>query len=338
MPTPTAIIGANGYAGAELLRMIWAHPELDLRYVVGGRRGKGRVSDTWPALTGHPLGGFELSSLDIEEIVGQAELVFLALPHGVSAPMVARFLSAGLQVVDLGADFRLRDAALWQRSYGTPHQCPNLLQDAVYGLPELNGSALPGARLIAAPGCYPTATTLAAWPLVQLGATWVVADCMSGISGAGRSPGARNLYGSVNESVVAYGMGGSHRHTLEMEQNLKGAKVSFTPHLVPMTRGLLATVHAQLDLPASKVREAFAEAYEAHPMVILREQAPATGDVRGSALAHLHVAVDEARGVVSVSCAIDNLLKGAGAQALQALNLANGWPETLGLPLIPALL
>lgn len=338
MPTHAAIIGANGYAGAELLRMIWAHPELELRCVVGGRKGGGKVSDTWPALSGQSLGDFPLSSLNLEEIAKDVELVFLALPHGVSAPLVVHFLSAGLQVVDLGADFRLTDPGLWQRSYGEAHPCPELLREAVYGLPEITGRELIGARLIAAPGCYPTATTLAAWPLVQLGASWLVADCMSGISGAGRSPGPRNLYCAVNESVVAYGMGGTHRHTLEIEQNLKGARVSFTPHLVPMTRGLLATVHAQLELPAAKVKLAFSQAYAEHPLVVLRDQPPATGDVRGSALAHLHVAVDERRGVVSVSCAIDNLLKGAGAQALQALNLANGWPETLGLPLIPALL
>ncbi|MFT5583960.1 MAG: N-acetyl-gamma-glutamyl-phosphate reductase [Cognaticolwellia sp.] len=336
MPTPTAIIGANGYAGVELLRMIWDHPQLDPCCVVGGRRGGGQVSDTWVALRGHPLGKMPLEKLDVPKICAQAELVFLALPHGVSAPLVAQFLSAGLQVVDLGADFRL-DAARWERSYGAPHAYPELLAQAAYGLPEI--SPVPrGARLIAGPGCYPTATTLAAWPLANLGAKWLVADCMSGISGAGRSAGPRNLYGTVNESVVAYGMGGVHRHTVEMERNLKGASVSFTPHLVPMTRGLLATVHAQMDLPATKVKQAFVQAYDVHPLVVLRDEPPATADVRGSALAHLHVAVDEIRGVVSVSCAIDNLLKGAGAQALQALNLANCWPETLGLPLTPVLL
>jgi N-acetyl-gamma-glutamyl-phosphate reductase len=336
MPTPTAIIGSNGYAGVELLRMIWAHPELQLSCVVGGRRAGGCVSDTWPALRGHALGSLPVESLEPAEIAARAEVVFLALPHGVSAPLAAQFLAAGLQVVDLGADFRL-DAVRWERSYGTPHAHPELLAQAVYGLPEIAPVPL-GARLIAGPGCYPTATTLAAWPLVELGATWLIADCMSGISGAGRSPGSRNLYGTVNESVVAYGMGGVHRHSLEMERNLEGASVSFTPHLVPMTRGLLATVSTRLDLPAAKVKEAFSQAYDAHPLVVLRDEPPATADVRGSALAHLHVAVDELRGVVSVSCAIDNLLKGAGAQALQALNLANGWPETLGLPLTPVLL
>ena len=336
MPTSTAIIGTNGYAGVELLRMIWDHPQLDLCCVVGGRRGGGQVSDSWPALRGHPLGGFSMKSLAVSRICAQVDLVLLALPHGTSAPLAAQFLSAGLQVVDLGADFRL-DAARWERSYGKAHAHPELLTQAVYGLPEVRPVPL-GARLIAGPGCYPTATTLAAWPLVQLGAQWLIADCMSGISGAGRSSGPRNLFGTVNESVVAYGMGGVHRHTIEMERNLEGAFVSFTPHLVPMTRGLLATVHAQVDLPASKVKQAFVRAYDAHPLVVLRDEPPATADVRGSALAHLHVAVDEPRGVVSVGCAIDNLLKGAGAQAIQALNLTNGWPETLGLPLTPVLL
>lgn len=280
----------------------------------------------------------ELSSLDVAEVIGGSELVFLALPHGVSAPLVARFLTAGLQVVDLGADFRLGDAALWLESYGSPHPCPGLLETAVYGLPELVDGSLSGARLIAAPGCYPTATTLAAWPLVSLGASWIVADCMSGVSGAGRSPGPRNLYCAVNEASVAYGVGGTHRHGLEIERNLGGVKVSFTPHLVPMNRGLLATVHAQLPCSADEVNAAYAAAYEGHPLVVLRDRPPSTGEVRGTAMAHLHVAVDPGRGVVTATCAIDNLLKGAGAQALQALNLANGWPETLGLPLTPVLL
>lgn len=339
-PTPTAVVGASGFAGVELVRMVLQHPRLQLSAVSAKGSAGQRVDQSWPQLSGLPVGEMQIEAVDAKALAAKAEIVLLALPHGVSAPIAAQLLKEGVQVVDMGADFRLPDAAQWEEVYGSPHAEPQLLGAAVNGLVELNRAALPGAQLIAAPGCYPTATTLAAAPAVRhLGVDWVISDCMSGVSGAGRKLSATTHYCAVNESVSAYAMGGVHRHSVEMERLLAPARVSFTPHLVPMTRGLLATVHMRpSQLPTqAQVTALYREFYADSPMVVWRDGPPGTDSVRGSARAHLHACVDQKRGVLSVSCAIDNLLKGAGAQGIQALNVARGWPETMGLPLFPVL-
>ncbi len=343
-PTPprhkVGIAGVSGYAGVELLRLVLGHPHLELAALAGGSSAGRTVAQLWPGLAGHP-GLPRVSSMDELAEMDDLDFIFLALPHGVSGPWLAAHpgLLDRTRVIDLGADFRLRDPAAYAAAYGRPHPIPALLDTAVYGLPELHGDRIPGARLVANPGCYPTATALAALPLVEAGlARWVVSSCVSGVSGAGRKPGARNLYCEVQESVVAYGLAGSHRHTPEMEQTL-GLPVSFTPHLVPMVRGMLATVcmgvtdNADLDAISGIYQGRLGDC----PAVRLRDTAPATGEVRGTALAHVHVAVDAQRRVVTATCAIDNLGKGASAQAVHNLNLMLGLPELTGLPTVPLL-
>lgn len=340
MALRVGIAGASGYTGVELLRLLLAHPQVVVTKLSGGRAAGQPIEASWPALAG--LGLPALQPLD-SAFCADLDVLFLALPHGVSAGLVAELvaaglLQAGLTVIDLGADFRLRDPAVHAAAYG-PHPHPALLAQAVYGLPEANRAQIAGARLIANPGCYPTATAIAALPLVRaLGASWIVADCLSGISGAGRSPGPRNLYCETTERAVAYGVAGTHRHTPEIEQ-LLGVPVTFTPHLAPMSRGMLATVHARVPtLPSpADLRALYAQAYADHPMVVVVDTPPSSGDVRGTARAHVAAFVDAARGVITATCAIDNLGKGAAGQAVHNMNIACGLPETAGLPLLPLL-
>ncbi|MBL8618325.1 MAG: N-acetyl-gamma-glutamyl-phosphate reductase [Deltaproteobacteria bacterium] len=340
MTLRVGIAGASGYTGVELIRLLVAHPQVEVVALSGGRAAGQPVAKSWPALAG--LGLPDLQPLSLELCAG-LDVLFLALPHGVSAGFVGELVAAGqlargLRVIDLGADFRLRDPAVHAAAYGA-HPHPELLAQAVYGLPERFRDQIRGAALIANPGCYPTATAIAALPLVDaLGADWVVADCLSGVSGAGRSPGPRNLYCETTERAVAYGVAGSHRHTPEIEQ-LLGVPVTFTPHLAPMSRGMLATVHARVRrLPsAAELRALYDAAYADHPMVVVVDSPPSSGDVRGTARAHVAAFVDPARGVVTATCAIDNLGKGAAGQAVHNMNLACGLPETAGLPLVPLL-
>lgn len=334
-------MGASGYTGVELVRLLHTHPELTLTHVLADRAAGRPLGAVWPGLLGLPEAQLVVGAFDAAEPTRGLEgcdVVFLALPHGLAAQAVPALLAAGMRVVDLGADFRLRDPEVYRGAYGLVHASPQLLGEAVYGLVELHRERLRGARLIANPGCYPTAVGLSAAPLVRAG--WagdlLVADCLSGVSGAGRSPGPRNLFCEVGESAAAYGVGGSHRHVPEIEQEL-GLPVVFTPHLVPMSRGMLATVHARpARLPArDEVRAAFQDAYGHEPMIVLRDEPPSTLDVRGSNRAHVFATVDARRGVITVSTAIDNLVKGASGQALQALNVALDLTETHGLPLLP---
>ncbi len=331
MSIRAGILGVSGYTGGVLYGLLSDHPEVRLGAVAGRRSAGKRLSEVWPGLSGWD--DREVVPAEPERFEGY-DVVFLALPHSTSGALAPRLLAGGALVIDLGADFRLKDPAVWRRTYGSEHPAPELLAQAVYGLPEVNRRALAGARLVATPGCYPTATALAALPLAEGELTdWIVADCISGVSGAGRDPGPRNLYCEVQESASAYGLAGGHRHGVEMEQ-LLGLPVTFTPHLAPLRRGMLATVHARLKAPmsAAELRARYTERYAGCPAVALRGGPPATGEVLGSARAHVHVAVDEARGVATAVCAIDNLMKGAASQAVQCMNLALGLPELTGLP------
>jgi len=338
MTRSVGIVGISGYAGIELNRILQTHPMVRVSMVAAGRAAGEALDGSWPGVD--PRGTVSIEEPDPARLAERCEVVFLALPHGVSAPLVQPLLDAGLTVIDVGADFRLKDPAVWTDTYGSEHPAPGLLSEAVYGLPEKNREALHGARLVACPGCYPTAVAVAALPLVEAGlADFLVADCLSGVSGAGRKAGSRNLYGEVNDSSVAYGMGGTHRHVVEMEQ-LMGVPVVFTPHLVPMTRGMLATVHVRPtgELPDTATLNALYERrYAGHPMVQVARQPPATREVRGTARARVHPVVDPKRGVITVTSAIDNLGKGAAAQAVHCMNLALGLPETTGLPVHPFL-
>lgn len=332
------VVGASGYTGVELLRILTTHPEFDVVYLAAGRSAGENINQIWPALSGlldQPVVSFEAAAA-----AAACDVVFLALPHGISASHTPALLAGGCTVVDLGADFRLKDAAVYERHYRVTHPCPELLSQAVYGLVELTRADLPGARLIANPGCYPTATTLAAWPLVKagFGHNWLVADCVSGVSGAGRKAVARNLFCEVAETVKAYSPGGKHRHVPEIEQTL-GVTVVFTPHLVPMKRGMLATVHVPVGdaLDFDGLRSLYHSTYADDSMVVIRDDQPATGDAVATNRAHIGLALDRHRGVATITCAIDNLVKGAAGQAIQAANVALGLPEAAGLPLFPVL-
>lgn len=327
------IIGASGYAGAELLRLVASHPNLDLRWATGDTQAGSRIADLYPSLLGaYPDMLFR--SFDPNAVDG-LDVVFLALPHGKSQELVPNLRGRAKIVIDVAADFRLKDASLYPTWYGEPHCCPALLAEAVYGLPELHRDELRNARLIAVPGCYPTAATLALAPLVRLGAiarSGIIVDAGCGVSGAGRTLKHGNLYGTVAETYEAYGLL-NHRHTPEMEQNI-GAQVLFTPHLLPMTRGILATCYAR---PTGKTSTAQLLAllrgvYANEPFVKVVEAPPTTKATAGTNLCLVTARYDERTETVIVISAIDNLVKGTAGGAIQSLNLALGLDETLGLP------
>ncbi len=339
--TPVAVLGASGYTGAELLRLLLDHPRVEIAALAAERAAGARIDRVFPHLAGRL--DREVEPLDPDQIAPRAEVIFSCLPHGASAGAVAALVARGRLVVDLSADFRLRDAGLFAEWYGT-HPHPELLAGAVYGLPELHREELRGARLIASPGCYPTAAILAAAPLLARGLVRprLVVDAKSGVSGAGRSPSQATHFSEVGEGVRAYKVAGSHRHTPEMEQELSRAaggasvRITFTPHMVPMTRGILACVYGEPTDPARSAadyRAALVEAYRGEPFVTVLDEGllPDTAHVRGSNRAHLAVVLDARAGVVVAIAAIDNLVKGASGQAIQAMNLALGWPEAEGL-------
>jgi len=336
-----AIVGAPGYAGIELTRLVLGHPEMNLRMVTSAAEAGRRVDDVYPQLSG--LTDLVYTEPDVSEIVDSARLAFLAVPHTAALAIAPALLQAGMTVVDASADYRLKNSAVYESWYGTAHTSPDLLSSAVYGLPEIDRSGIAGAKLVACPGCYPTAALLAAVPALQAGvvdSARVFIDAKSGVSGAGRSANAGTHYSTVNESLQPYKVG-THRHTPEIEQGLslaagRNVKAVFVPHLVPMTRGLLATVYLDLTAPKT-VDEAVAlyrERYDGEYFVRVHDagRMPSTAEVRGTNRAHIGIAVDPA-GVLVVACAIDNLVKGTAGQAIQCANLALGFQETSGLTL-----
>ncbi len=319
-----------------MLRILRAHPNLDPVWFAAGASAGTPLAASWPGLSG--LYPDTIEAFDPDVAAERCDVVFLALPHGVAAAKAPQLLDCGLIVVDLGADFRLKDPAVYQRFYKIEHASPGLLDRAVYGLVELNRDALPGADLIANPGCYPTAVSLAVAPIVKHAGRgdWLVADCISGVSGAGRKAGSRNLFCEVHDCAAPYGLAGAHRHTPEIEQTL-GTRVTFTPHLAPMTRGMIATVHTPWTGGQQLLTDLYAQAYADEAMVVLRDETPTTADARGTNRAHVHVSLNAERGIVTVVSVIDNLVKGASGQAVQAMNVALGLDETAGLPVFPVL-
>ena len=343
------IIGATGYVGAELVRLLARHPNVNLV----GLSGRGRDHD--------PIGGVHphlaTTGLTVHAELPPTDAVFMALPHGAAAELVPDLVAAGIAVIDQGPDFRLRDPADYPRWYGFEHPRPDLLELAVYGLPELHRAELTRlvdepVAIVGAPGCYPTATLLALAPLARAGLIGdLVVDAKSGVSGAGREAKPELHFGEVNESVKAYGLGG-HRHVAEIEQELAtltalegldpGANpgivaVDFVPHLIPMTRGILSTSHVRPTRPVTQgeLDELYAAAYADEPFVTVVSTPPATKHVTGSNQVLIHVRRDERTDRILAIGVEDNLVKGAAGQAVQAFNLVHGLPETTGLEQLP---
>jgi N-acetyl-gamma-glutamyl-phosphate reductase len=330
------ILGASGYTGSELLRLLAGHPEFEVAVATAHSHAGETVGAHTPSLAAaYP--GLVYEGNDPARFDG-LDLVFCGLPHGESQRIVPDLRARVGLVVDLAADFRLHDPALYPRWYGEEHAAPELLDDAVYGLPELFRDGLAGATLVAAAGCYPTAAGLALAPLVRAGLvqpTGIVVDAASGVSGAGRGLKESLHFGSVDEDFTAYGLL-THRHTPEMEQII-GGEVLFTPHLAPMVRGILATCYSR---PAAgstpttdSVMAALHDAYDAEPFVVVTDTPPSTKATTGANAAHVSAQVDPRTGWVVSLCALDNLVKGASGQAIQCANAALGLSETTGLPL-----
>ena len=327
------IIGASGYTGAELLRLCAAHPEFDVVYATGDTQAGTLAADLYPSLAGaYPDLLFETFDITRTDCL---DLAFLGLPHEASMALAPQLVGRVGCVVDLSAAYRLRDAALYPQWYGFTHDQPELLATAVYGLPELHRADLGGARLVATPGCHVTAATLALAPLVLAGlidTTDIVINSITGVSGAGRALKHGSMFCTADEDVTAYGLL-DHRHTPEIEQEV-GAQVLFTPHLAPLSRGLLSTSTARpttAALATTDVIEALVEFYRDEPFVTVRQASPSTKATLGSNMAHLTARVDSRTGTVLAICALDNLTKGASGGAVQAANVALGLPETAGL-------
>jgi len=343
------IVGATGYVGAELVRLLSRHPNVEIVGLSGRDRQDEPIGDHHAHLA--------TTGLAVGSQLPEADAVFLALPHGVAAAMVPDLATAGTAIIDLGPDFRLRDPDDYPRWYGFTHPNPGLLEIAVYGLPELHRTELMDlvdapVAIVGSPGCYPTATLLALAPLARAGLIGdLVVDAKSGVSGAGREAKAHLMFGEVNESVSAYGLGG-HRHVAEMEQELATAAaregldpganpgataVDFLPHLMPMTRGILSTSHVR---PTRAVTQAeldalYGGAYADEPFVRVVAAPPATKHTLGSNHVLIHVRLDERIGRIIVIAVEDNLVKGAAGQAIQSFNLVHFLPETAGLDQLP---
>jgi N-acetyl-gamma-glutamyl-phosphate reductase len=333
--TTVGIVGASGYTGAELLRIAAHHPDFEVVVATGDSMAGRRAADLYPSLRlAYP--DLVVTPFD-PAAVGGLDLVFLGLPHDASMQLAPSLVGKVGCVVDLSAAFRLKDPSAYPRFYGFEHTQLDLLASAVFGLPELHREDLKGAELVATPGCHVTAATLALRPLVEAGlveTTGIVVNTLTGITGAGRSPTDTNVFTNIDSNAVAYGLL-SHRHTPEMEQEI-GAQLLFTPHLVPMSRGLLATctAPATAGCTADAVTDALASFYVDEPFVAVLDVPPATKSVLGSNAAHVSARYDERTGTVISMCAIDNLTKGASGGAVQAANVALGLDENAGLTAI----
>jgi N-acetyl-gamma-glutamyl-phosphate reductase len=334
------IVGATGYTGAELVRILSRHPEVELAVLTSRSYEGEEMAGVFPHLTGFT--DLKLVPFQKEKLALECDVVFTALPHGYTASMAGEVLAKGKKLIDLGADFRFRDARVYEEWYGVKHEAPALLAEAVYGLPELYRQQLKGARLTANPGCYPTASLLGLAPLVRAGAIVpenIIIDAKSGVSGAGRKLNLRVHYAEVNENLQAYNVG-RHRHTPEIEQELSAAagtelRISFTPHLVPQTRGILATIYTEMKtvITTAALLDIYRDFYRHEPFVQVLPEGnfPQTKSVAGSNYVHLGAVADPRTGRAVILAALDNLVKGASGQAVQNLNLMFGLAETTGL-------
>jgi N-acetyl-gamma-glutamyl-phosphate reductase len=346
-----AIIGASGYSGEELVRLILHHPHTELVAVTSRQNAGQTLAQVFPRFASHPrTQSLQFVEPDAARLSKQADIVFLALPHGVAAEYAVPLLGAGCLVIDLSADFRLRSAEVYKEFYAHDHPAPELLARAVYGLPEVYREQIKQSRLIASPGCYPTSILLPAIPLLQAGIVkphGIIADSLSGVSGAGRKAEVDYLFCECNESVRPYGVP-KHRHLSEIEEQLSfaaGTKVTvqFTPHLIPVNRGILTTLYFELEQPFSnaaglfaltgRITECYAKAYACEPFVrVLDGKAlPDTKNVVGTNVCEIAWRLDPRTGRLIVMSAEDNLVKGASGQAVQSMNILCGFPETAGL-------
>lgn len=338
-----AIIGGSGYTGLELLRLLARHPGVTVTAATSREYDGKPVSAVFPALAG--ICPLNFSWPDPARLAGMAELFFVALPHQTAMAVIPALLEAGARVVDLSADFRFRDRAVYEDWY-QEHTAPHLLAEAVYGLPELYREAIAAARLVGNPGCYPTSVILGLAPLLREGLIephGIIADCKSGVSGAGRGVSLSTLYCEVNDGFRAYKVAG-HRHTPEMEQELsrlaeEPLQITFTPHLVPMNRGILATIYATPKNPAAEgeILAAYQRFYHQEPFIRLcpPDTLPNTAAVRGSNFCDLAIRLDKRTLRLIIVSAIDNLTRGASGQAVHNMNLMLGFPETQGLEIVP---
>ena len=331
--TKVGIINVTGYAGVELARLLYQHPEVELVSVTGRSAAGQRLGEVFPHLAG--------IDLDIKAELGEVELAFSAMPHQASATEVIPLLKQGTKVVDISADFRLNDAAQYGQWYDSTHPAPELLKQAVYGLPELHRSQVASTQLVANPGCYPTGAILALAPAVRGGLIEpdIIIDSKSGVSGAGRSLSRQAHFSEANEDVAAYALEG-HRHLPEIVQELnllsaqKPLSITFVPHLIPMTRGILTTCYATLKSGKKGKKELsriYEDFYRDEPFVRVVDSPPHTKHTWGNNLCLIHPTIDARTGRLIVISTIDNLVKGAAGQAVQNMNLMLGLPETTGL-------
>lgn len=345
MPTRVSIIGSSGYGGGELVRLLISHPHVTLAHLTAESRKAEPYGTVFPNLRG--LVTHVTEDADLAVIGTDSDVVFFALPNGVPMTMVPR-LGPGVKIIDLGADFRFRNPSTYRAWYKVDHACPDLLADAAYGQPELHRERIKAARIVGNPGCYPTAALIAAAPFLRAGVVdprGVIVDAKSGVSGAGRGASLDTHFSEVNENVKPYNVA-AHRHAPEIEQEVallagRMLPVTFVPHLIPMTRGILATVYLQLAQPMT-VAEAegiMREAYVSEPFVrVLPGGLPQTKATYGSNFCDVAVRIDAKAGLLIAMAAIDNLVKGASGQAIQNMNIMCGFPERAGLegaPLYP---
>ena len=337
------IVGGTGYTGVELLRILSQHPEVQIQAITSRQEAGVAVADLFPSLRGRVA----LKFCDpAEATLEDCAMVFFATPNGIAMQQVRSLLDAGVRVIDLAADFRIKDVAVWEKWYGMPHACPELVAEAVYGLPEIHRNRIKKARLVANPGCYPTAVQLGFLPLIEAGIVDVdhlVADVKSGVSGAGRKAEVHTLFAEASDNFKAYGVPG-HRHLPEIRQGLsnmaaKPVGLTFVPHLTPMIRGIHATLYARLTTNTD-LQALFEQRYANEPFVDVLPVGshPETRSVRGSNLCRIAVHRPQGGDTVVVLSVTDNLVKGAAGQAVQNMNLMFGLPETLAIdhaPLLP---
>ena len=331
------IVGGTGYTGVELLRLLVAHKDIELSVITSRSEAGLAVSGLYPNLRGHVDINFSEPDLDA---LSQCDVVFFATPNGTAMKMAPQLLDAGVKVIDLAADFRLKDTEVWKQWYGMEHACPDVLAEAVYGLPEINRQAIKAARIIANPGCYPTAVSLGYIPLIEnnlIDNAHLIADAKSGVSGAGRGASVATLLCEATESVKPYGVDG-HRHLPEIRQvlgNIAGHDVglTFVPHLMPMIRGIEASLYGVLKADVDDLQQLYTERYKDEPFVdvLPAGEMPETRSVKGSNMCRIAVFRPQGGDTVVVSSVIDNLVKGAAGQAVHNMNLMFGLDEVTGI-------